>query len=188
MSFRTPFWHFFANFLFHFVFFYPQIFYQNQGVSLIAHNGFFLVSFFCSLLPPWKFLFLFLAFFVDFMGFFLVSFWFLFFFSNKKTSPLVLSLDKVSIAFWVPFFCFSSVFLWTSSLPFYPLLPKLIRKIMPKESAEKHRIETFPYIILFLLRNFNKILHYIIEIHTTSVISEFISLIIQASPSALLIA
>ena len=138
MSFRTPFWHFFANFLFHFVFFYPQIFYQNQGVSLIAHNGFFWGSFFCSLLPPWKFRFLFLAFFVDFMGFFLVSFWFLFFFSNKKTSPRVLSLDKVSIAFWVPFFCFSSVFLWSSSLPFYPLLPKLIRKIMPKESAEKH--------------------------------------------------
>ena len=138
LSFRTPFWHFFANYLFHFVFFYPQIFYQNQGVSLIAHNGFFWGAFFCSLLPPWKFRFLFLAFFVDFMGFFLVSFWFLFFFSNKKTSPRVLSLDKVSIAFWVPFFCFSSVFLWTSPLPFYPLLPKLIRKIMPKESAEKH--------------------------------------------------
>ena len=74
---------------------------------------------------------------LHFIGFFLVSFWFLFFFSNKKTSPRVLSLDKVSIAFWVPFFCFSSVFLWSSSLPFYPLLPKLIRKIMPKESAEK---------------------------------------------------
>ena len=133
MSFRTPFWHFFANFLFHFVFFYPQIFYQNQGVSLIAHNGFFLVSFFCSLLPPWKFRFLFLAFFVDFMGFFLVSFWFLFFFSNKKTSPRVLSLDKVSHSFLVLF----SVFLCFSPLPFQPLFcqnkfAKLCQKKVPK--------------------------------------------------------
>ena len=136
--FALPFGIFLRIFFFILYFSIRRYFYQNQGVSLIAHNGFFWGSFFCSLLPPWKFRFLFLAFFVDFMGFFLVSFWFLFFFSNKKTSPRVLSLDKVSIAFWVPFFCFSSVFLWSSSLPFYPLLPKLIRKIMPKESAEKH--------------------------------------------------
>ena len=104
MSFRTPFWHFFANFLFHFVFFYPQIFYQNQGVSLIAHNGFFLVSFFCSLLPPWKFRFLFLAFFVDFIGFFLVSF---LFFKTKKPRLGFYPLTR----FLLLFGCLFSVFL-----------------------------------------------------------------------------
>ncbi len=107
MSFRTPFWHFFANFLFHFVFFYPQIFYQNQGVSLIAHNGFFGGLFsvlFCRLGNS-------VFFFSPFLLILWAFFWFLFFFSNKKTSPRVLSLDKVSIAFWVPFFCFSLDFL-----------------------------------------------------------------------------